>query len=69
MDMTVSIPLAQPQYKTTLHVVCAWCHKPMGEVDGKGISGVSHGICPECFDVQMQVAQELIAKLEEDNHA
>jgi len=41
----------------------------MGEVDGKGISGVSHGICPECFDVQMQVAQELIAKLEEDNHA
>jgi hypothetical protein len=28
--------------------VCAWCGKPMGEKDGRGQSGTSHGICPAC---------------------
>jgi len=32
-----------------MQVVCAWCGKPMGEKDGKGVEGVSHGICEECY--------------------
>ena len=34
--------------KTVLLVKCAWCGKDMGEKDGQGVSGVSHGMCPEC---------------------
>ena len=29
-------------------VTCAWCGKDMGEKDGRGVEGVSHGICEEC---------------------
>jgi len=29
--------------------VCAWCNKETGEKDGKGIKGISHGMCEECF--------------------
>ena len=36
--------------KTIRSVTCAWCNKPMGEKDGKGVSGVSHGICEACYD-------------------
>ncbi len=39
--------------KTVLHLVCAWCGKPMGEKDGEGIEGVSHTICAEC-DAKVQ---------------
>jgi hypothetical protein len=34
--------------KTTIVVFCAWCGKPLGTKDGEGVSGVSHGICPDC---------------------
>jgi len=34
--------------KTVIHLVCAWCGKPMGEKDGGGVEGVSHTICAEC---------------------
>ena len=33
---------------TTLTKICAWCNKDMGEIDGDGVEGVSHGICDEC---------------------
>ena len=33
-----------------VRMVCAWCNKDMGEKDGKGVEGVSHGLCQECFD-------------------
>jgi len=33
---------------TKLKVICAWCNKDMGTKDGQGVSGISHGICPEC---------------------
>ena len=33
---------------TTLQVVCAWCGKNLGTKDGKGQTGVSHGICRKC---------------------
>ena len=33
-----------------MKVVCSWCGKEMGEKDGKGVEGVSHGICDSCFE-------------------
>lgn len=34
--------------QTKLLVKCAWCQKDMGEKDGRGQTGVSHGLCAEC---------------------
>lgn len=28
--------------------VCAWCQADMGEIEGKGETGTTHGICQEC---------------------
>ena len=33
-----------------MKIVCAWCGKDMGEKDGKGVAGVSHSICEECYE-------------------
>ena len=33
-----------------MKIRCAWCGKEMGDKDGEGIEGVSHGICNSCFD-------------------
>ena len=33
---------------TVIKVVCAWCGKDMGEKDGQGKEGISHGLCEEC---------------------
>ena len=38
-------------------IVCAWCGKDMGKKDGKGVKGISHGICQECL-------AKVIAKME-----
>ena len=32
-----------------MKIVCSWCGKKMGEKDGNGVEGVSHGICEECL--------------------
>lgn len=32
-----------------MKIVCAWCGKDMGEKDGEGIEGISHGVCEECL--------------------
>ena len=40
-----------------MKIVCAWCGKDMGEKDGKGAKGISHGICQECL-------AKVIAKME-----
>jgi hypothetical protein len=34
---------------TVIIMKCSWCGKYLGQKDGKGISGVSHVICKECF--------------------
>jgi DNA-directed RNA polymerase subunit RPC12/RpoP len=39
-----------PNCKTRMPVVCAWCGNPMGEKDGQGQTGTSHGICPDCLN-------------------
>lgn len=28
--------------------VCAWCNMNLGETDGEGQEGTSHGICDNC---------------------
>ena len=33
-----------------MKIVCAWCGRDIGEKDGKGVEGISHGVCKECFD-------------------
>jgi len=32
-----------------MKIVCAWCGKTIGKKDGKGIEGVSHGLCNKCL--------------------
>jgi len=32
-----------------MKMVCSYCGKDMGEKDGGGVEGVSHGICEECL--------------------
>ena len=39
--------------KTVLAVTCALCGKSLGTKDGKGVSGVSHGLCVACYDKLM----------------
>lgn len=34
--------------KTRLKIVCAWCNKTIGYKDGKGVNGITHGICRKC---------------------
>ena len=31
-----------------LKIECAWCGKYMGEKDGYGVEGVTHGMCKQC---------------------
>jgi len=38
--------------KTTMKIVCAWCGADMGEKDGQGTTGTTHGICEKCFRKQ-----------------
>lgn len=38
-------------HPTILTVLCAWCGKDMGQKDGKGQSGTSHGICVKCAGI------------------
>ena len=42
-----------------LTVICAWCGKSMGTKEGHGVEGVSHGICKECFDKQIEEIEKL----------
>jgi len=44
---------------TTMTVVCAWCGKPLGTKDGKGNTGITHGICKVCA---AKVEKELAGK-------
>ncbi len=32
-----------------MKIVCAWCNKNMGEKNGRGVKGVTHCICKQCF--------------------
>jgi hypothetical protein len=41
-------------------VECAWCGSFLGEKDGRGLTGITSGICDECF---MQIFGELSSGL------
>jgi hypothetical protein len=40
--------------KTIITVICCVCKKFLGTKDGQGVSGISHGYCPECAKAQWQ---------------
>ena len=33
-----------------MKMICSWCGKDLGEKDGEGVEGVSHGVCEECLE-------------------
>lgn len=45
-----------------MKIVCAWCDKDMGEINGGGVDGVSHTICEKC-------SAKLIAEAENRTNA
>lgn len=47
---------------TTITVICAWCKKPLREVDGGGVEGTSGGICPRCLKNEFKVVRKAIWK-------
>lgn len=34
-----------------MKVICPKCHKEQGEIDGQGVEGDSHVLCPKCLEV------------------
>ena len=47
-----------------MRIVCARCNKDMGEQDGEGVGGVSHGLCQECLDkLASEVENEIMMGL------
>lgn len=38
--------------QSDLTVKCAWCGDDMGVKDGKGVEGISHGICRKCANLE-----------------
>ena len=32
-----------------MDITCAWCGEKLGEKDGQGVEGESHGICDDCL--------------------
>ena len=44
---------------TILFIKCGWCGKDMGQKDGKGVSGISHSICTECYDKELAKITEV----------
>jgi uncharacterized Zn finger protein (UPF0148 family) len=46
---------------TVLKVTCGWCGIPLGEKDGEGVSGETHGLCPMCSYIEhLKLAQNLV---------
>jgi len=37
-----------------LKVVCAWCRKPLGEVEPLSNGDTTHSICPTCYNKLMK---------------
>ena len=43
-----------------IKVICAWCGKDMGEKDGQGAEGISHGMCDKCYTKQRRGSQRVL---------
>jgi len=35
---------------TILKIICGWCGKDMGEKDGQGQTGITSGMCEQCWE-------------------
>jgi len=47
------------EINAVIKIVCAWCGLDMGEKDGEGQAGISHGMCPECLAImKLQIKAE-----------
>jgi len=42
-----------------MKIVCAYCGRYIGEKEGNGVEGDSHGICQECFEKRMNDRKEV----------
>ena len=52
-----------------IKIVCAWCGKDMGEKEGEGVEGVSHGVCNPCLDkLQAKTENGISANGEQGEH-
>ncbi len=40
-------------YSTVNYVYCMTCKKFIETKDGMGVTGLSHGLCPECYNIYM----------------
>ncbi len=50
-----------------IKIVCAWCNKNMGEKNGRGVEGVTHGLCKQCFaKFRVKVESNISARDEQD---
>ncbi|MFC2001847.1 hypothetical protein ACFLUZ_05010 [Chloroflexota bacterium] len=47
---------------TKMRKVCAWCGKDMGEIEGHGKTGTTHGICEECKKKELTKVREYHAR-------
>jgi len=52
--------------KTIITVICCMCGKYLGEKDGEGVSGVSHGYCETCKSIKIQKDKEILKRLKEE---
>jgi len=46
---------------TLIKIICSWCKKDMGEKDGEGETGISHGMCDACMkkiEAEIQALQK-----------
>ena len=41
--------LGNKEWESEMKIVCACCGKDMGEKDGEGVEGISHGVCEQCL--------------------
>jgi len=56
--------LSEESRSQGMRIVCVLCNKDMGEQDGGGVGGVSHGLCQECLDkLASEVEDEIMMGL------
>ena len=47
---------------TIIKIICSYCKKNMGQKDGEGQTGISHGICDECLEKVREEIKALFGK-------
>jgi len=51
--------VTEKKVRQTMKIVCAYCGRYIGEKEGNGVEGDSHGICQECFEKRMNGRKEV----------